>query len=272
MSAGKECRPLLMEMMLMPSWKSRFNLGGAFMAAAMLTACSDPSSNAPVTTTTPEGQSAAPASAAAARRDTALVRMVHAIPSGSTVDVTADDMRMFEGVSFRDITSYKEVAGQRYAFALRGAGTPANGEPLARNSEGLDDGEYYTVFALPGDDGQPTLRVVEDDHEVPEAGKARVRVVHAAANAGELDVVVAGQQDALISGVDFRAVTGYDEIDPQVGELTLRTHGGTTAVANLGNVSLEAGKTYTIVVVGGTGSKAAVETLVFQDVLGTAGM
>jgi hypothetical protein len=263
--------PFLREMKPMPSLTSRFNLGGAFLAAAMLTACSDASSNAPVTTTTPEGQSSAPASAAAARRDTALVRMVHAIPAGSTVDVTADEMRMFEGVSFRDITPYKEVDGQRYEFALRGAGAAMTAEPLARNSEGLDDGEYYTVFALPGDDGRATLRVVEDDHEVPDAGKARVRVVHAAANAGELDVVVAGQDNALISGVDFRSVTGYDQIDPQVGELTMRTHGGTTAVANLGNVSIEAGKSYTIVVVGGTG-RQAIETLVFQDVLGTSGL
>ena len=55
-------------------------------------ACSqDSERNAPVTTTTPAGQSSAPSAAVAEKRDTALVRVVHAIPAGASVDVYADD-------------------------------------------------------------------------------------------------------------------------------------------------------------------------------------
>ncbi len=251
------------------SLKSCLNLGGALFAAAFLVACSDSSRTAPVTTTTPDGQTEAPSAAAAERVDAALVRVVHAVPTTSTVDVTADEMPVFEGVDFREITPYKEIDGQRYGFALRTAGTAPESEPLASSSEGLHDGEYYTVFALPGDDGQPVLQVVQDDHEAPTEGKARIRVVHAAANAGELDVVVAGSDETLISGVDFRSVTGYDEVDPAAGELTLRANNGSAAVASIDTVRLEAGKAYTIVVVADAG-QTSVETLVFQDAVGTA--
>jgi hypothetical protein len=250
--------------------RSRLHLSGTLCAAAFLAACGG-ASEAPVTTTTPDGRSGAPSAAAAEQRDTALVRVVHAVPSGSTVDVTADDLRVFEAVSFRDITPYKEVDGQRYGFALRAAGAPAEGEPLASSSEGLSDGEYYTVFALPGEDGEATLQVVQDNHEEPAEGKARVRVVNAAADAGEIDVLIAGQEDALISGVDFRSVTSYDEVDPQAGELMLRANGGKAAVADLGHLQLEAGKAYTIVVVNGTSSQQPLETLVFEDAVATAG-
>jgi hypothetical protein len=78
--------------------------------------------NAPVTTTSPAGESTAPASAAAERRDDALVRFVNAIPSQAVVDLYADNDRTFDNVAFRAVTPYREVNGERYTFALRPAG------------------------------------------------------------------------------------------------------------------------------------------------------
>jgi hypothetical protein len=235
----------------------------------LLSACNDRAANAPVTTTTPAGQSTAPAPAAAERRDTALVRFVHAVPGGGSMDLFADDNRTFDAVEYKATTPYREVDGQYYTFRLRAAGRTA-GDPVASNTEGLDDGDYYTVFALPGDRNTAVLRVVEDDVTPPDNGKARVRVVHAAANLGEVDVFRAGQDDQVFGGVDFQSVSDYDEIDPWSGGLDVKAEDGGAPLATL-NVQFEAGKTYTIVVVGAAKGGRGLETFVIEDQMGAPG-
>jgi hypothetical protein len=261
-------------------------------------ACSqDSERNAPVTTTTPAGQSSAPPAAVAEKRDTALVRVVHAIPAGASVDVYADDNQVFGKVNFKDVTPYKELDGQRYSFNIYRAGaavtagarndprpegtrgtterpaargTAGSGDQaLASNSEGLDDGDYYTIFALPGEDNNPAmLRVVEDRHERPSADRARVRVVNAAAETSEIDIFGQGQADSLLAGVDFQSVSDYDEVNPFNGALEVRAQNDATPVTTLPNIRLEAGKSYTIVVVGSRRGAPKVEAFLIEDVVG----
>jgi len=265
----------------------------------LVAACSrDAERNAPVTTTTAAGQSSAPSAAVAEKRDTALVRVVHAIPAGAAVDVYADDKQVFDKVGFKDVTPYKELDGQRYSFHVYRAGTavmadartdankPAatrgtadrtaargtsgtENQALASNSEGLHDGDYYTIFALPGEDGNAALlRVVEDRHERPSADHARVRVVNAAADSSEIDIFAQGQADQLVGGVDFQSVSDYDEVTPYTGALEVRAHNDATPVTTLPNIRLDAGKSYTIVVVGSRRRAPKLEAFLIEDVVG----
>lgn len=242
---------------------------GCVAAALTLNACQrDSTQNAPVTTTTtPAGQSTAPPAAAAERRDVALVRFVHAIPAGAGVDLSAGDNRFFENVAYKTVTPYREIDGQRYTFSLRPAGM-AQASALASNSEGLDDGSYYTVFAVPGDGEAAMLRVVKDDFSAPGAGKARVRVVHASSDAGEVDVVAAGRPDELFDGVDFQSATEYDEIDPMSGSLEIRAAGESTPMLTVPNVRIDAGKVYTVVVVGKVRATPKLEAFLIEDRIG----
>lgn len=235
--------------------------------ALAASACQRSTDDAPVTTTTPAGQSTAPSADAVAERDHALVRFVHAIPAGSTVDVFADDTRTFEGIAYKTVTPYREIDGQRYTFRLRPAGM-TEGDPLASNSEGLDDGDHYTVFAVPGDDEAAMLRVVEDDFTVPGDGKARVRVVNAATDAGELDVFAAGRDDELFGGVNPRTVSSYNEIDPWSGALHVRADGERTVLAEVPNTRFDAGKVYTVVIAGKLRGSPKVEAFVIEDQIG----
>lgn len=237
------------------------------MTVALAGCGGNSSRDTPVTTTTPAGQSTAPAAAAAARRDNALLRFVHAIPAGATVDLYADDRRAFEGIQFRAVTPYSEIDGQRYTFRLRPAGMTGS-DALASNSEGLDDGEHYTVFAVPGDDESAMLRVVQDDFSTPATGKARVRVVHASRDAGELDVYATGRSDELFDGVDFQSVTDYDEIDAWSGSLEIRGEGESMTLASV-PARFDAGKVYTVVVTGRLRGTPKLEAFVIEDAVGS---
>jgi hypothetical protein len=229
--------------------------------------CERSTENEPITTTTPAGESTAPSSAAAERRDEALVRFVNAMPSNATVDLYADDNRTFDSVAFRSVTPYREVDGQRYTFKLRPSGSTKDAE-LASNSEGLDDGDYYTVFAVPGDKDTPMLRVVEDDFSAPSEGKARVRVVHASSDLGEVSVTARNRETTLFDGVDFQSVTDYDEMDAWSGALEIKAEGADSVLATIPDAKFEAGKVYTIVVVGNMRTAPKVEAFVIEDRIG----
>lgn len=239
---------------------------GCLLVPLMLASCQQESTReAAVTTTSPAGQSTAPPAAAAEARDTALVRVVHAIPAGSTVDVFADDNRFFENLAFKTVTPYREIDGRSYTFRVRPAGMN-QADPLASNSERLDDGNHYTVFAVPGNDGESaSLRVAEDNYALPANGKARVRVVQASSDAGKVDVYAVGRTDVLFDAVDFQSVSDYREIDPVAGSLELRPEAESNAMLTVPNVRLDAGKTYTIMVVGRVRIAPKLEVFVIED-------
>lgn len=230
------------------------------------TACQrNDTAGSPVTTTTPAGQTAAQPAAVVEERDQALVRAVNASASRPSLDVFADDARVFDSVTFKTVTPYREVNAERVSITLQPSGT-STAEPLARNSEGLDEGAHYTMFAVQGNDATTSLLVAKDDHSVPAAGKARMRVVHAVGGGGEIDVFVQGQRDPLFDGVNAQTIAGYDEIDPVAGSLSVRPEGKTTTLVTLRDVGITAGKSYTMVVVGSSPTNPKVDAFIFEDV------
>jgi hypothetical protein len=90
-------------------------------------------------------------------------------------------------------------------------------------------------------------------------------VVHAAANAAELDIYAPGREDALVGGIDFRSVTDYDEVDPHTGRLDIRPQGVEQAIASVPDVRLEAGRTDTVVVVAGGRQPGRLEAFLIED-------
>lgn len=239
----------------------------ALMALLLVTACSTESNqNQPVTTTTNTGTSNAPPAAEVKQRGNALMRVIHAVPGGPSVDVFADDTKVFTGVAYKTTSPYKEVSGERHTFRIRPAGQDT-AQPLAENSEGLSDGKHYTVVAWAGDDGNPALSIVDDDLVPPSPGKAKVRVIHASADVGEVDVYAREGNKKLLGGVNFRNATSYGEVDPMSGALEVRPEGKTNAVLTIPNVKFNAGDIYTIVVMGKAKGIPKLEAMIVEDKL-----
>lgn len=227
------------------------------------------SKSVPLTTSSPAGTSTAPSSSAAASRDEALVRVVHAIPNGSAMDVFAGDLVVFDAVNFKSVTSYRALDGKRYAFALRPAGL-TSARPLSSNTEALEDGKYYSVFALPGEGRTAHLRIVTDKLDRPAEGKARLRIVHGGNGVGGVDVYAGGVTSPLFAHVTFQSVTDYQDVTPVNGKIEVRPAGGTNTVVMLPNAHLEAGRFYTMVVVGSTNAAPPLEAFIIEDMLAPA--
>ena len=206
----------------------------------------------PVATTTTRGTSTSPSGDATDSRGTSQVRFVSALPAAQRIDLSSENGVVFSAVPYKTVTPYKELTDNAAKFSIRSAG--ATSETLADNNEAMADGHRYTLVALPEEKGKGAQLKAFRDEVVPDAGKAKVRVIHAAPNFGEVDVQFAGQKDALFEDIDFGHEAGYKEIDPQSGTLQLRRDGGENAkavkVVDAGRMQFEAGRAYTLVVAG----------------------
>jgi hypothetical protein len=207
------------------------------------------------TTTAPSGEDAK-------RVDQALVRFINATNTGA--DLYFGDMPVFTNVGAQSASPYMQVPSERHDFKLFTAGnhTP---DPLATNSEGPSAGGHYTIVAERKTNGKDELKVVKDDFTAPAAGKAKIRVVHAADGAPKVDIYPQAGKDAIISGASFGDATNYKEVDPTTTELDIRQFGTKKNEATVKNVMLMADKFYTIVVMGGNGRPLT--TKVIEDQL-----
>jgi hypothetical protein len=190
----------------------------ALALSAMLVAGCNKESNqtAPVASESGGASSKAPESGKQAdKNDQALVRVIDAAPGASAVEVIADKNAIFSNVEYKEVTPYKAIPANFDDFAVKMAGADA-ATPLAENSESIASGRHYTVVIFPDKDADKkvTLQVIADDLQVPSEGKARVRVINAAAGTDDIEVFLRGQKDALFNDVDFKEAIAYKEVDP----------------------------------------------------------
>jgi hypothetical protein len=244
---------------------------GLLLTAVLLfvAACSrEAKQTQPVISKTDSGTSTAAPAKEVNERNNALVRVINAVPNASAVDVFADDQKAFDAVAYKKVTPYKEIADTRHTFRVRMAGKDSD-QPLAENSEGLAGGKHYTIVIMPGTNDKTTVEVINDDITAPPSDKAEVRVIHAAPDAGEVDVVDKSANKKLFSGVNFDRGTGYTSIDPTKTTLEVRLEGQDKSVLTVPQANFEKGKYYTIVVTGHAKGTPKLDALMIEDQLAT---
>jgi hypothetical protein len=233
-------------------------------------ACSkEPKQTQPVISKTNSGTSTAPPAKEVEQRNNALVRVINAAPGTNSIDVFADDQKVFEAVSFKSVTAYKELSDARHTFRVRQAGKDSD-QPIAENSEGLSGGRHYTILVMPGTNDKTTVSVVNDNITGTPTDKAQVRVIHASPDAGEVDVVDKSGNKKLFSGVNFERETSYMAVDPTKTTLEVRPEGQDKSVLTVPNANFEKGKYYTIVVTGHAKGTPKLQALMIEDQLGGA--
>ena len=194
-------------------------LSALAVSAMLVTGCNKESKQtAPVASESGGTASKAPESGQQAdKNDQALVRVIDAAPDAAALEVTADKNPVFTRVEYKEVTPYKALPANFDDFAVKAAGQDS-ATPLAENSESIMSGRHYTLVIFPEKDAtaekKVTIDVIADDLQPPTEGRARVRVINAAAGTDDLEVYLRGQKDALFSDVDFKEAIAYKEVDP----------------------------------------------------------
>lgn len=241
-----------------------------FLAGAMATAmagCSSESSRTEHVATTAGGSASTSApSAEVKNRDHALVRVVHAMPGAGAVNVNDDHEVFVSETTYKEVTPYKELKSESQTLKLSTASATGN-QPMAQNSEILMAGKHYTAVALQDREGKPVLRVVNDNLTPPEAGKAKVRVIQASSDAGEIDIVASVTNKSLFDGVNFQTATMYTEIDPMSTALMIKSDSDDKVLLSIPSAKFDQGKIYTIILTGKTKGAPKLEATVIEDQL-----
>jgi hypothetical protein len=198
--------------------------------------------------------------------DLTMVRFVHAAPNAPDLTVgTGDQGSMFSQVSFKDVTPYREIEENRPEFKATAANQPAS-EPLAKNAEMVLDGKYYTVVAVPSDDGTGVeLETLRDDGDRGDVTKARVRFVHAAPRAGDIDVIVNNDAEPFFDDIAFGGDPNYKEVMPGTAVIQVRAGKANTVLLRMSEMQFAAGESVTIVLTHPSASSNKIEAIRITD-------
>jgi hypothetical protein len=239
-------------------------LAAVVLAAFAGSACRQAPPDAPVRTTTMFGSTTAPSAAQARDRDRALLRVVAVVPGASRLDLFLENAKFGDALEYRTVTPFIEIPSGRQALRLRPAGLDT-AEPLAQETGLFRAGRHYTAVVMPGgDNGATAISVFEDRMDVPDAGRASVRVIHAGEDAGRIDVHVDGRQDALATALDFHNASQFTALEPPA-VIELRPAGRTESMLRAPDLRLSDGGMYTLVVIGRTRTEPPLEVLVIED-------
>ena len=217
----------------------------AFVAVALLGACREAQSDKEVTTRTSGGDAAVSMSGDSAdKRGVALVRVVNAVPGQNRLVVRADRDHQLTAAAYKSVTDYQPIDKNWVTFEIGTAGDSVF-EPLATNREMLTDGHRYTVVVMRDSAKNYETRVLRDEIS-DDTTNAHVRVIHAARGIDEVNLVERGG-DTIVDGVNFTMEAGYKAVKPWTGTLEIRSESGNRLLLSIPNVSLQGGRSYTIV-------------------------
>src|SRR5215207_1921689 len=179
----------------------------------------------------------------------ACVRLVHAAPDAPPVDVYLNDAQISQTLEFGTATEYVLApSGADRGIRVTATGTPVD-EAVIDAGLDFDPGQAYELLVTgAGDDLEATI--TGTDLRPVAQGQARLRVINAAPDAGAFDVGIAGNEENLFEGIDFRDATDYLVVDAGEYALEVRPGGEDMTVALQSDATLEEGVTYDLIALG----------------------
>lgn len=191
-----------------------------------------------------------------AQAATARVRLVHMSPDAPALDVQLDGQRTAASLAFRSASGYMTLSPGERKLRLLPAGQTQGA--LIDADLPLQSGQDVTLVVL-GRAAEIAVLPLRDDNNLPAAGKAKVRFMHASPDAPPVDIAVRGGP-VIFPSVGFKSVAGYVEVDAGTYALEVRPAGTTTVALGLPSVTFRPGQVLTIFGSGllGDGTLAAV--------------
>jgi hypothetical protein len=184
----------------------------------------------------------------------AKVMVIHASPDAPGVDLLVDNNVVGTNLTFPNNTGYVEVdAGIRnIKVNVTGTQTTVIGADL-----NILGNVAYSAFAVNTVANLEPLILV-DNLATPASGKAHVRFIHLSPDAPAVDITLA-DGTVIFDNVDFKGSVDFTPLDAGTYPLQVRVAGTSTVALDLGNITLQAGKIYTVFARGllsGSGNQA----------------
>ena len=138
-------------------------------------------------------------------RTKAQVRMVNASAGYAQLDLRVDDQLRQGAVAYGAAEGYVEVSPGKAASTIS---SPSSATTLLSFTPALSEKKYYTLLAY-GPAGALQYQQLDENLGAPDTGRALLRVVNAASDAGALDVYLSGPTDDLSNVVPVQTGVAY---------------------------------------------------------------
>lgn len=199
------------------------------------------------------------------------VRVVHASPDAPAVDIYVNGGKVLESLPFREYSEYLALPAGSYSVDIKVTGT----DTLVKNVPiSVASGKDYTALAVGYAGGKtPGFDVMwlEDDNSLPANNGVKVRVVHTAPGAPEVDVYVTTPFETLmgktpvLSNVPFKAASGYLTVPVGLYQARVAPAGTKTVAIDSHRLVTWANMIRTVIAVDNKGGGAPFELIVLPD-------
>ncbi len=196
----------------------------------------------------------------------AQVRIIHTVFDAPAVDVYLNGNKMVGGLEYKGISPRVAISGGPYNIKVTPAG---KSEALIQTDLTLKNGENYSLVAI-GKLDSMSLKALTDDLSPLEVGKTRLRLVHTSPDTPAVDVV-ANNSMLLVPNLGFAEASSYIPLNAMSVDVEVRPSGTTRASLTVPSLTLEAGKAYTVYVVGTSSGTPALSALPVADTVTLAG-
>src|SRR5215217_2727735 len=193
----------------------------------------------------------------------ATLRVVHAVTGGPAVDLLVDGQPVGQNIAFGAASEYAPVAPGAHQLQIVPTGQQG-GTPLSTTDLDAKAGVAYIVTVL-GSANAVEAKVNEVKLDAVDQGKARVRFIHAASDAGKVSVGFAGG-DEVFGGVDFKSDSDYKDVDAGSYTLELRAADGGEVLLSVPSVTFDQGRIYDVVALGLVADKSLTLLSLVTDV------
>jgi hypothetical protein len=184
----------------------------------------------------------------------ANVLVVHASPDAPGVDLLVDNTVAGTNLTFPNNTGYLSVNAGTRNVKVNVTGTSTT---VIQANLNLAANKNYSVFAVNQVSAIEPL-VLEDDLTAPASGKAHVRFIHLSPNAPAVNITLT-DGTIVFGNVAFKGSINFTPLNAGTYNLQVRDAAtNQTVVLELPNITLQAGKIYTVFakgLLGGTGTQ-----------------
>lgn len=208
----------------------------------------------------------------------ARLRAVDAATNAGTTNLLVNSSGSYGDQTYFNASQYFYISTGSSAFSALANTQTSTAETAATSNHNLSKDQFYTAYLVGRPDVAPgtgtdthylQVHVTQDNKPSIGAGQAAIRVLDAAPDAGAVDVLVNGAAPApsftdltFMNPGDTFVTAPYTLVSAGTLSVTVNVTGTSTAVIPATNISVQAGKAYTILVTEPTGGTAATATTV----------
>jgi len=151
----------------------------------------------------------------------ANMQLIHNVV-GATVDIYVDDVRVEDNFAFQSATSLAtRFAVGPHQIHLVASNDADNSNPIASFPVTFEEDGWYTVIANGDQTNFAVAVLIDRSRQVPRTNNVKFRIVHGAADLGEVDLRSLTETGRWANNISFNEATSYREKEATVHNVEL---------------------------------------------------